>query len=131
MTSIERATFARRVFSIAGWYGLIVMLPQYFLEARIGRDYPPPITHPENFYGFIGITIAWQVMFLVIARDPVRFRPAMLPAIIEKLSFVIAMVVLFAQGRVASAPMGFVVIDFVLAILFAMSFQRTSGSESS
>lgn len=131
MTSIERATFARRVFSIAGWYGLIVMLPQYFLEARIGRDYPPPITHPENFYGFIGITIAWQVMFLVIARDPVRFRPAMLPAIIEKLSFVIAMVVLFAQGRVASAPMGFVVIDFVLAILFALSFQRTSGSESS
>jgi hypothetical protein len=127
VTSIERATFARRVFSIAGWYGLIVMLPQYFLEARIGRDYPPPITHPENFYGFIGITIAWQVMFLVIARDPVRFRPAMLPAIIEKLSFVIAMVVLFAQGRVASAPMGFVVIDFVLAILFAMSFQRTSG----
>jgi hypothetical protein len=131
VTSIERATFARRVFSIAGWYGLIVMLPQYFLEARIGRDYPPPITHPENFYGFIGITIAWQVMFLVIARDPVRFRPAMLPAIIEKLSFVIAMVVLFAQGRVASAPMGFVVIDFVLAILFAMSFRRTSGSESS
>lgn len=128
MTASERPTFARRVFSIAGWYGLIAMLPQYFLEARIGRDYPPPITHPEHFYGFIGVTVAWQVMFLVIARDPVRFRPAMLPAIIEKVAFVIPMVVLFTHGRVASAPMGFVAIDFVLAILFTMSFLRTPGS---
>ena len=47
-------TFPRRVFAVAGWYGLIVMLPQYFLEAKIGRDYPPAITHAENFYGFIG-----------------------------------------------------------------------------
>jgi hypothetical protein len=128
---IQRPTFARRVFSIAGWYGLIAMLPQYFLEARIGRDYPPPITHPENFYGFIGVTVAWQVMFLVIARDPVRFRPAMLPAILEKVAFVIPMVILYTHGRVAAAPMGFVAIDFVLGILFTMSFVRTSGSASS
>ena len=127
--SVERATFARRVFSIAGWYGLIVMLPQYFLEASIGREYPPPITHPENFYGFIGVTIAWQVMFLVIARDPVRYRLAMLPSILEKLVFVVPMVVLFARGRVASAPMGFVAIDFLLAILFTMSFRRTLADD--
>jgi hypothetical protein len=125
----ERPVFARRVFSIAGWYGLIVMLPQYFLEARIGRDYPPPITHPENFYGFIGITLAWQAMFLVIARDPMRFRPAMIPAVLEKVLFVIPMVILFARGRVASAPMGFVVIDFVLAILFTLSYQTTPAAE--
>jgi hypothetical protein len=55
----------------------------------------------------------------------------MLPAILEKVAFVIPMVILFAYGRVASAPMGFVAIDFVLAILFTMSFVRTSGSESS
>ena len=40
-------SFARRVYTVAGIYGLIVMLPQYFLEDRIGRDYPPPITHPD------------------------------------------------------------------------------------
>ena len=132
MITTERPTFARRVFSIAGWYGLIAMLPQYFLEARIGRDYPPPITHPENFYGFIGVTIAWQLMFLVIARDPARYRAAMIPAVFEKVLFVVPMVILFANGRVASAPMGFVVIDFVLAILFTMSYRRTwpdSGSD--
>ena len=41
------ARFASRVFRIAAIYGLIVLLPQYFMEGRIGRDTPPPITHPE------------------------------------------------------------------------------------
>lgn len=53
----------------------------YPLEDRIGRDLPPPITHPEYFYDSIGVTIAWQVAFLVIARDPVRYRVLMIPAI--------------------------------------------------
>ena len=39
--------FARRVFLIAAVYGFIVLLPQDFLEGQIGRDVPPPITHPE------------------------------------------------------------------------------------
>ena len=46
MSSGDR--FARRVFMVAGVYGLIVLLPQYSMEAQIGRDYPPPITHPED-----------------------------------------------------------------------------------
>jgi len=47
--------FARVVFLVAGIYGLIVLLPQYFLEAKVGLDSPPPITHPEFYYGFIGV----------------------------------------------------------------------------
>ena len=69
--------FARWVFRLAGIYGLIVLLPQYFLEERIGRDDPPPITHPEHFYAFLGVAVAWQVAFLVIAQDPIRYRPIM------------------------------------------------------
>ena len=69
--------FARRVYTVAGIYGLIVMLPQYFMADRIGRDTPPPITHPEYFYGFIGVVVAWQIAFLVMARDPQRFRALM------------------------------------------------------
>jgi hypothetical protein len=41
--------FARGVFLVAGIYGLLVLTPIYFLEARIGRETPPPITHPEYF----------------------------------------------------------------------------------
>lgn len=46
-------TFARRVFLVAGIWGLLIMVPQYVLEDRIGRLTPPPITHPEYFYGFV------------------------------------------------------------------------------
>jgi hypothetical protein len=50
--------FARVVFLVAGIYGILVLLPQYFLEERIGIDSPPPITHPEHFYGFVGVALA-------------------------------------------------------------------------
>ena len=129
METPQEARFARRVFRVAGVYGLVVMLPQYFLEAKVGRDYPPPITHPENYYGFIGITIAWQLLFLVIARDPVRFRPAMLPAVVEKATFAIAVIVLYLQARVASAVLPFAAIDCVLGTLFVVSYLRTPNRE--
>ena len=117
--------FARRVFSIAGWYGLVVMLPNFFLEAKIGRDFPPAITHPENYYGFICVTLAWQVLFLIIARDPVRFRAAMIAAVLEKFPFVFSMSVLYAQGRVAPVFLAPVAIDFVLGLLFIASYRAT------
>ena len=50
--------FARVVYFIAGIYGLLVLLPQYFLEEKTGRDFPPAITHPEFFYGFIAVAVA-------------------------------------------------------------------------
>ena len=115
----------RRVFMVAGVYGLVVMLPQYFLEAKVGRDFPPPITHPENYYGFIGVTLAWQVLFLVIARDPVRYRAAMIPAILEKLTFVGAVVVLYSQGRVPTVVLAFAAIDLTFAALFTLSLRAT------
>lgn len=52
--------FARYLFCFAAIYGFLVLVPQYFLEEHIGRDYPPPITHPEHFYGFLGVALAWQ-----------------------------------------------------------------------
>src|SRR5512133_135989 len=85
MVAVNR--FARRVFLLAGIYGLVVLLPQYALVDRIGRDTPPPITHVEYFYGFVGVAIAWQLCFLAVARDPVRLRAVMLPAVVEKLAF--------------------------------------------
>ena len=121
--------FAKRVFSIAGIYGLIVVAPQYFLEARIGRDMPPPITHPEYFYGFIGVTVAWQVAFLIISRDPVRYRPLMIAGILEKSGFGPAAVLLYAAGRVSTQILVFGIIDMVLGVLFFLSY-RSVGSES-
>jgi hypothetical protein len=120
-------TFARRVFFLAGIYGILTLTPLYFLEGRLSRDFPPAIAHPEHFYGFVGVALAWQVVFLIIARDPVRYRLMMIPAVLEKLSFGIASWWLYAQGRLALPMVGPASIDLVLAVVFTVDFVRMSG----
>jgi hypothetical protein len=122
--------FARRTFLIAGVYGLVVLLPMYLLEGRIGRDAPPPITHPEFFYGFLGVAVAWQAAFLVIARDPVRFRPLMLPAVLEKASFGLPAIALWLGGRLAGSMLAAGLIDLAMGVLFVVAYLRTpEGSQ--
>lgn len=120
--------FARLTFLIAGIYGLVILLPQYLLEARTGRDFPPAITHPEYYYGFIGVAVAWQIAFLVLAKDPVRYRPMMVPAIIEKASFGIAVGLLFALNRVSLPMLGAGLVDLILGTLFVIAYMRTLDS---
>lgn len=123
-------TFARRVFLVAAAYGALALVPQYFLEARISRDFPPPITHPEHFYGFVGVALAWQILFFVIARDPARLRPVMPVAVLEKVAFGGAAVVLFLAGRLHPLMLGAGLIDLVLAALFLAAWLRTPESPS-
>ena len=118
--------FARWSFLIAGIWGILVLTPLYFLEKRTGIDHPPAITHPEYYYGFVGVALAWQVLFLIIAPDPQRFRPAMLAAMIEKFSFVISTYVLYALGRVDSTMVAAASADLVLGVLFVISFFKTA-----
>jgi hypothetical protein len=117
--------FAKYTFYAAGIYGLIALLPQYFLEAKNNRDFPPAITHPEYFYGFIGVAAAFQVAFLIIARDPVRYRALMIAAALEKFSFTIAVYALYAAARVHPVMVGLATIDLVLGLLFIVSFLKT------
>ncbi|HEY0084206.1 MAG TPA: hypothetical protein VGB61_15610 [Pyrinomonadaceae bacterium] len=119
--------FARIIFLCAGIYGLFALLPQYFLEEQIGRDYPPPLTHPEYYYGFIGVAVAWQVVFLLLARDPARFRPLMIPAVLEKLSFGIPAIILYSQQRLSALMLGGGMVDLILATLFVIAYVKTAG----
>jgi hypothetical protein len=118
-------TFARRVFRIAAIYGIAVLVPLYFMEEKLGRDYPPPITHPEDYYGFVGAALVFQVLFLLIAKDPVRYRPMMLVAVLEKLSFSVPCIVLYAQGRLAAPILATGLADLALGVLFVVSYFRT------
>ena len=117
--------FAKMVFLVAGIYGLIVLLPTYFLEAQVGRDYPPPITHPEYYYGFVGLAVVWQVLFLVLSRDPVRYRPMMIPCVLEKAIFFVPAVLLYLQRRIPTVTFGFAVVDAVLGVLFFIAYVKT------
>ncbi|MFO0917436.1 MAG: hypothetical protein U0872_03875 [Planctomycetaceae bacterium] len=109
---------ARWILRLAGIYGLLVLAPFYFLERQIGIEQPPPITHPEYFYGFAGVALAWQVAFLIMATDPRRYRLLLLPSALEKFSFGIATVILRTQGRLARCPPGGRIIDLICGSSF-------------
>jgi hypothetical protein len=119
--------FARRVFTWAGVYGLVALVPLYGLERTMGALYPPAVTHPEFFYGFAGVALAWQIAFLLIGRDPARLRPMMIPAVIEKLGYGVAVLVLVALGRTAPPMALTAVVDLGLAVLFVLAWVRTRG----
>lgn len=93
----------------------------------IGRKNPPPITHPGFYYGFVGAALAWQIAFLIIAKYPVRLRLIMIPAVIEKFTYGIAMFVLYSQARVLGSDMVFATVDMLLGILFIVAFLKTPG----
>lgn len=114
--------FAKWTYLVAGIYGLLILIPQYFLEVQNGIDYPPPINHPEYYYGFIGVAVAWQIAFLIISRDPSKYRLLMLAAIVEKFSYGIAVIILFLQTRVAVPVLVVGLIDTMLGILFIIAY---------
>jgi len=117
--------FPRLTFLLAGIYGILVVAPEYFLETRYGQDHPPAITHAEFFYGFVGVCLVFQILFLVIASDPVRFRPIMLIGVLEKISFFVPAAVLYLQGRLNPLVMFFAFTDFIWAALFIAAYLQT------
>ena len=60
-----------------------------------------------------------------VASDVRRFRPLMVPAILEKLVFGIPVLLLFATGRVGTDVLVFGAIDLLLAVLFVLAFRST------
>jgi hypothetical protein len=117
--------FAKVVFAIAGISGVLVVTPLYFTRDLIGRQYPPPITHPDFYYGFVSVTLVWQLAFLTIATNPVRYRPMMVVAMLEKFVYIAAMTTLYAQGQLQLGQYAVVGPDFVLGMLLVAAFLKT------
>jgi len=118
--------FAKYVFRSAGIWGVAIVTPLFFLYDTVGRQYPPPVTHPDFYYGFASVTLAWQVAFLLIATDPMRFRPIMLAAILEKFGYLATLSTLYIQGRVQFGQLAVVSPDAILGMLFIAAFIKTS-----
>jgi hypothetical protein len=117
--------FAKFVFIVAGIWGLLVLAPLFFLEQKIGVDHPPAITHPEYFYGFVCVALAFQFVFLIIGRDPIRYRPLMLVAMVEKFPFVIVCAMLYMHGRLYPAFLVGPAADLILGLLFVAAYLKT------
>ena len=90
------------------------------LNIAVGAEY-----RRENY------RIAWQVGFLVIGRDPARFRPMMIPAVLEKFIFVVSLGALYAQGRVRAGQLAAAGPDLLLGVLFIMSFLKVGADRPS
>jgi hypothetical protein len=123
--------FAKVVFWIAGIWGFLVILPLYFMFDLIGRKDPPPITHPGFYYGFVGLALAWQIAFCIIATDPIRFRPMMIPSIVEKFTYAPAILILVLQQRTNPRDLLFSFTDFFLGILFVIAYLKTPSTKRS
>ena len=120
--------FAKNVFLVAGIWGVIVMTAMYFLFDVVNRQYPPAITHPDFYFGFVTITFAWQIVFLMISTDPVRYRPIIAAALVEKFGYIATLGWLYARGQIQFGQFAVVAPDCILGILFIAAFFKTRGS---
>jgi len=118
---------ARIVFLVAAIWGVLVITPLFFIFNSIGKQDPPPITHPGFYYGFATTALAWQVAFFVIASNPLRLRPLMVPSFLEKVSYATLVVVLFLQGRMRAPDLVLGIVDLLFAVLFLAVFLRTAN----
>ena len=114
----------KRIFLIAFVYGLISLVPMFFLEAALAKIAPPAITHPEFYYGFLAVALVWQWLFLEIARDPAANRRLIPLAIAEKLLYVATLAALFAAGRVAASALAPAVLDAALLAGFVYAYLK-------
>jgi hypothetical protein len=117
--------FAKIVFYVAGIFGILDVVPVYFLRDYIGRHNPPAITHPEFYYGFVGVALTWQLVFLVIAKNPGRYRALIIPSVLEKASYVFANVALLATHNMTLAAAVPSVSDLILGLLFLAAYFKT------
>ena len=124
MNDGKAVRFAHWVFLVAGVLGVIEIVPLFFLESMVNRTQPPAITHPEFYYGFVGVAFAWQIAFLIIARDPVRYHPLIPALFLEKLLYPIAVFALYSQGRVHQQMLGGATIDLVWLVLFIVVWAK-------
>ena len=117
--------FARIVFIGAGMWGIGVLIPFAWLLDVTGRRYGAPVEYPHFFYGFLLVAFAWQIAFLIIGSDPVRYRPMMIPAMLEKFGYVATLAVLHGQGRIGMADAQAAIPDGLLGLLFIAAFLKT------
>jgi hypothetical protein len=118
------------VYLIAGIWGVFILGLNFFNERWIALNDPPALNHPEFFYGFNAVGFAWQILFLLLSRDPARYRPLMPAAVLEKFGYVAAIAILYALGRVSTFVFAFSGTDLILGLLFVMAYSKTAGAKA-
>ena len=111
--------FATWSFALAGLYGLAATISLYFQA--------PLEPASQWLFAFAGAAAATQLLYLLIASDPARYRAAIPIGIVSKLSFALPLALLYARGALPAASFAFALIDVALALLFAINFVVLGG----
>jgi hypothetical protein len=122
--------FTRIVYGLAATYGFISLVPLYFLLDKICRDAPPAISHPEFYYGFVGVALLCQLIYVLIATDPLRYRAIMPIAVLEKFVYTVPVLILYSFGKVHPNIMRPSLVDPIFGILFIVAYFRTRNLAS-
>ena len=123
--------FARIVYSVAAAWGILLLAPLLFAYNYINAHSPWPLTHPENYYGFVWCALLWQFAFLLIARDPIRYRALQGLAILEKFGYGGMAWVLYLQHRVDRPQSVLASVDLLLGVLFIIARSKTPATSLS
>jgi hypothetical protein len=110
---------ARWIFLIAGVFGLLSTVPLAFSAKMMGAR------QPEYYYGFVFLDICWQILYLFLASNPVRYRPIMIPAFLAKSSGTVALTWLYLLGRVSVQWVVIGVVEGVFALFFLAAHRAT------
>lgn len=121
--------FAKWVFLVGGVWGVLVIAPLFFAEQFMADSTGKPFNHPDTYYGFVAAVLCWQFSYLLISRDPVRYRPFMLLGALGKVLYAGGCWLLFAQGRIPITVPAIASPDLLLATLFVVSWFRTAPAK--
>lgn len=110
---------AKWIFLIVGIFGLLSTIPLVFAEKATA------VKQPEFYYGFVFLNICWQILYLFLSTDPVRYRPMMIPAFVAKGSGTVALTWLYLLGQVSTQWIIIGAFDGLFAALFLVAFWTT------
>jgi hypothetical protein len=115
---------ARCVFLTAGILGLLPVVPLAY-AAMVNEQIMLPDVGSASlfFYGFVFQYVCWQILYIVLARDPVRYRPMMILAFLAQVIAPLYPAWLYLYGF--RLWISIVVVDLVLAMLFLVAFWLT------
>lgn len=115
-TTGSAGKFARRIYIIAAIYGFLAVPALYFTDA--------PDPHRLLYFAFAGIALVFQGVFLVIARDPVRYAAFLPLTVFEKISFGIPALAFWSQEQAANDMALGGAVDLLFAALFIAAWLK-------
>lgn len=119
-------TFARWTFAIAATWGFLILGALYFNQANPALVPPPLPNHPDFYFGFLAVGLAWQAAFVILAIDPVKYRLFMIPAVLEKLGYVSTLLALFLRRELVPQMLGAALLDGTFGLLFLIAYFKTA-----